>query len=85
MEFISFVNRILTFFCFFFWEGFLLLHLRRRPRRRQVLCTLCGQEITEGEDYWICNGSRICCRCLTAFARSELAPYRQTRGKESEE
>ncbi len=44
---------------------------------------MCGQEITKGEEYWYCNGSCVCFRCLGDFARAELAPYRQTRGKET--
>ena len=54
----------------------------RRLGRHSLLCSLCGQEIVTGEEYWYCNGSSICSRCLAAFARAELAPYRQTRGKE---
>ena len=48
-----------------------------------LLCTLCGREITTGETYWYCNGSSVCACCLGDFARAELAPYRQTRGKEA--
>ena len=48
-----------------------------------LLCTLCGREITTGEAYWYCNGSSVCAHCLADFARAELAPYRQTRGKEA--
>ena len=29
-------------------------------RRRTLRCSLCGLEITEGEDYWYCNGSSVC-------------------------
>ena len=54
-----------------------------RPGRFALLCTLCGREISPGEEYWYCNGSSICSRCLAAFARAELAPYRQIRGKEA--
>ncbi|MDO4315942.1 MAG: hypothetical protein Q4C45_09195 [Oscillospiraceae bacterium] len=55
----------------------------RRVRRQTVLrCTLCGQEITVGEEYWACNGSRVCAGCLPAFARQELAACHETRGKE---
>ena len=53
-----------------------------RQRRHILLCSLCGQEITPGEEYWYCNGSSVCQECLPVFARAELAPYRQTRGKE---
>ena len=45
-------------------------------------CTLCGREITTGEEYWACNGSRVCTDCLPDFARQELAPCHETRGKE---
>ena len=48
-----------------------------------LLCTLCGREITTGETYWYCNGSSVCAHCLADFARAELTPYRQTRGKEA--
>ena len=55
----------------------------RRLGRHTLFCTLCGREITIGEDYWYCNGSCICSDCLSDFARAELAPYRQTHGKEA--
>ena len=48
-------------------------------RRRTLRCSLCGLEITEGEDYWYCNGSSVCGACLPVFARAELAPFRQVR------
>ena len=44
-------------------------------RRRTLRCSLCGLEITEGEDYWYCNGSSVCGACLPVFARAELAPW----------
>ena len=55
----------------------------RRIYHHALLCTLCGREIIKGEEYWYCNGSSICSRCLAVFARAELAPYRQIRGKET--
>lgn len=58
---------------------------QRRPgRHTTLLCTLCGQEITTGQEYWACNGHRVCADCLPDFARMELAPCRETRGKEGE-
>ena len=42
----------------------------------------CGREITAGQEYWACNGSRVCPDCLPEFARQELAPCHKTRGKE---
>ena len=54
-----------------------------RLGRHTLLCTLCGQEILEGETYWYCNGASVCAACLAEFARGELAPYRQTRGEET--
>ena len=54
----------------------------RRLERHTLLCTLCGQEIVPGEEYWYCSGNCVCRACLPSFARAELAPYRQTRGKE---
>ncbi|WP_455582382.1 hypothetical protein [Dysosmobacter sp.] len=53
-----------------------------RRRRHCLFCTLCGREISTGQEYWYCNGSCICADCLSDFARAELAPYRATRGKE---
>lgn len=47
-----------------------------------LYCTLCGREIARGEEYWACNGSRACADCLPELARQELAPCRETRGKE---
>ncbi len=55
-----------------------------RPKRRTLLCTLCGREIIEGEEYWFCSGSSVCAGCLPELARRELAPCRETRGKERE-
>ena len=46
----------------------------RRRRRQTLLCALCGQEITEGEEYWFCSGSSVCAGCLPDLARRELAP-----------
>ena len=57
--------------------------IHRRPRRHVLLCTLCGREITMGEEYWACNGAQVCTACLGDFARQELAPCRETRGKEA--
>lgn len=55
----------------------------RRPRRpKTVRCTLCGREIVMGEEYWACNGNRVCAECLPEFARGELASCRETRGEE---
>lgn len=51
--------------------------------RHTLLCSLCGQAITTGQEYWYCNGSSVCGRCLNEFARAELAPYHQIRGKEA--
>ena len=50
-------------------------------RRRTLRCSLCGLEITEGEDYWYCNGSSVCGACLPVFARAELAPLPPGAGK----
>lgn len=55
----------------------------RRPGRYAVRCTLCGQEITRGEEYWACNGSCVCAACLVEFARKELCAFHETRGKET--
>ena len=35
-----------------------------------------------GEEYWACNGSRVCVDCLPDFARQELQACHETRGKE---
>ncbi len=60
-----------------------MLYTRKRPRSRRVLrCTLCGQEIALGEEYWVCNGSLACAMCLPELARRELAPCREVRGRE---
>ena len=44
-------------------------------RDRLVRCTLCGREITAGEEYWCCNGSRVCAGCLPELARQEPLPF----------
>ena len=54
-----------------------------RRRRTALLCTLCGREITEGEEYWFCSGSSVCAACLPDLARRELAPCREIRGREA--
>ena len=61
----------------------MLLYTEKRRRRQILRCTLCGQEITEGEEYWACNGSRICRACLPDFARQELSPCHEIHGKEA--
>lgn len=46
-----------------------MLYAESRRRRHSLRCTLCGREITLGEEYWACNGSRVCQACLPDFAR----------------
>ncbi len=58
-------------------------HFHKRRRRQALCCTLCGGEIDDGEEYWFCNGSTVCGRCLAAFARQEFDFCRYTRGKEA--
>ena len=58
-------------------------HTLRRVKRHILRCTLCGQEIILGQEYWHCNGSRVCASCLADFARQELAACHETRGKEA--
>ena len=58
------------------------MHRTSETRRRQTLrCSFCGAEIANGEGY--CNGASICGDCLPEFARQELAPFRQIRGREA--
>ncbi len=59
-----------------------MITTRRRPRGRALRCTLCGQEILPGEEYWACSGQLACGACLPELARRELAPCREVRGKE---
>ena len=54
-----------------------------RCGRYILRCTLCGREIIVGEEYWACNGSRICRDCLPDFARQELSCCHEIRGKEA--
>ena len=61
--------------------------MRFRLRRRAgsvLLCTQCGREIGAGEEYWACDGSRVCGVCFPEFARLELAFCREIRGEEAE-
>lgn len=55
----------------------------RKQQHFAVYCSLCGREIISGEEYWFCNGTHICPDCLSAFARTELAPCHKIHGKES--
>lgn len=58
-------------------------HFKNRFSRNHTLyCTLCGRELSLGEEYWSCNGTIVCPDCLCDFARQELAPCRETHGKE---
>jgi len=57
--------------------------IQSRFQRQILFCTLCGQEIALGEDYWACNGRYVCAACLPEFAQQELAPCHETRGKET--
>lgn len=52
------------------------------PDCRVVHCTLCGRELAIGEEYWCCNGARVCAACLPELARQELRPCREIRGRE---
>lgn len=52
------------------------------PLTQTLRCSLCGAEITEGEEYWQCSGQSVCAACLREYARAEFAPYRRTRGRE---
>ena len=54
----------------------------RFQRQSTLYCTLCGQEIPLGTEYWACNGSIVCPACLADFARQELSPCHETHGKE---
>ena len=56
--------------------------IRRLREGGCLLCSLCGREILQGAPYWYLNGESVCEDCLPEFARLELAPYRQTRGRE---
>ena len=58
------------------------MYFHCRRRKAALLCTLCGLEIVEGEEYWSCNGSGGCAACLPDLARQELAPCREIRGEE---
>ena len=60
-------------------------NIRSCLARLILRCTLCGQEIGWGEDYWYYNGSCVCQECFLDFARAELASYRYTRGEEEDE
>lgn len=60
-----------------------MYHSHCRKRRPLLLCTLCGLEIAEGEEYWFCGGGSVCAACLPDLARRELAPCREIRGRET--
>ena len=62
--------------------GTCLREIRRCRKGGRLLCSLCGGEIPRGAPYWYLNGESVCEDCLPEFARLELAPYRQTRGRE---
>ena len=40
------------------------------PKEPVVFCTCdeCGQDIYEGEEYWVIDGCTVCDDCLRAFA-----------------
>lgn len=60
-----------------------MINTRQRVRKSVLRCTLCGQLILRGEEYWACNGQRVCGQCLPELARRELAPCREVRGREA--
>ena len=60
-------------------------NLHSRRVRLTLRCTLCGQEIWQGEEYWYYNGNCVCGDCFADFAKAELAPWRHTRGEEEDE
>ena len=53
----------------------------RRPERWRLRCSLCGQEIAEGEEYWFCNGNNICEHSQPEIQRQEKTPCRKLREK----
>ena len=65
-----------------FFKGGIYLNGRNYIFPEPLPCTLCGQEIVFGEEYWICNGTVICTACLPAYARQELTFCHLIRGKE---
>ena len=48
-------------------------------------CTLCGQELGPGEEYWYINGTAFCGDCLETYAREDYRGFRHTAGKEMDE
>ena len=60
-----------------------MFHTQSRVQRPiRLYCSLCGREISHGEEYWFCSGTTVCPDCLSAFARREFAPCHEIRGKE---
>ena len=58
------------------------MRTKKRAAFAVVRCSICGREITVGEEYWVCNGTLACADCLSELARRELRPCRVLRGKE---
>lgn len=46
-------------------------------------CSLCGDTIYRGEDYYQVNGQVVCTGCLTEFAEGYFAPFLCTGGEDT--
>ena len=46
-------------------------------------CSLCGDTIYRGEDYYQVNGQVVCTGCLTEFAEGYFAPFLWTGGEDT--
>lgn len=79
-EHTAFVNHFFRFLQYFL--GGIGLNKGNRLDCRMIFCTLCGREISLGEEYWCCNGALVCTGCLPELARQELGPCREIRGRE---
>lgn len=57
------------------------------PKEPVVFCTCdeCGQDIYEGEEYWVIDGCTVCDDCLRDFAEKYFETCRETAKKERED
>ena len=58
----------------------------RDPQRvpAAACCSLCGMQLSPGDDVWYINGLTLCESCLAVFARQDYASHHRVCGEEGE-
>lgn len=55
-----------------------------KSEKTWCFCSRCGQEIYQGEGYYVVLGRKICGTCLLPVAQAMMLPYRLIAGEEAQ-